>query len=56
MLTRVFSSLIALLDSLFLMQMPNRKLKMGLACSGIVILGVAVPVVAIQFQKAKTAG
>lgn len=46
----------SLLDSLLPLQMPNRKLKMALACSGIVISGVAIPVVAIQFQKAKTAG
>lgn len=55
-LVNVSSTLKAALDMLFWLQMPNRKLKMGLACSGILILGVAIPVVAIQFQKAKTAG
>ena len=38
-----------------LLQMPNKKIKLGIACAGIVILGGGLPVVAIQFQKAKTA-
>ncbi|KAL3140635.1 hypothetical protein ABBQ32_005202 [Trebouxia sp. C0010 RCD-2024] len=39
-----------------LSKMPHRKLKMGLACSGIVLAGAGIPIAAIQFQKAKARG
>lgn len=37
-------------------KMPHRKLKMALACSGIVVAGFGVPITAIFWQKHKAAG
>ncbi|KAL3158239.1 hypothetical protein ABBQ38_010491 [Trebouxia sp. C0009 RCD-2024] len=39
-----------------LSKMPHRKLKMGLACSGLLVAGAGIPIAAIQFQLAKARG